>query len=90
MAAQPVVNLTYRQEFLKGEAEDLAKAVDLSSTARTPFRTFSGTLVTQDWSPLEPKQIEDKFYASGVGLVMERLVKGGTSTNVLTDYRPGS
>jgi hypothetical protein len=90
MAAQPVVNLTYRQEFLKGEAEDLAKVVDLSSTARTAFRTFSGTLVTQDWSPLEPKQIEDKFYASGVGLVMERLVKGGTSTNVLTDYRPGS
>jgi hypothetical protein len=88
MAAHPTVGLTYRQEFLRGEAEDLAKAVDLSSPARTPYKDFTDALVTQDWTPLEPKQVEDKFYVAGMGLVMERLVQGGTSTNVLTDYTP--
>ena len=36
--AVPIVDLTYRQEFLQGEAEDLAKVVDLSSAPIPPSR----------------------------------------------------
>jgi hypothetical protein len=86
MPAQPVAGLTYRQEFYQGEAEDLAKIVDLSSTASPPFRSFTDVLVTEDWTPLEPDTVEQKFYAPGIGLVMERLVKGGNGTNELTGY----
>jgi hypothetical protein len=90
MAAHPVVDLTYRQEFLKGEAEDLAKVVDLSATANTAYDSYRNVLVTEDWTPLEPTQVERKFYAAGVGLVMEKLVKGGNELNLLTAYRsPG-
>jgi hypothetical protein len=90
MPADPVVDLTYRQEFLPGEAEDLAKVVQQSATADTPFRSFADVLVTEDWTPLEPNIVERKFYAPGVGLVMERLVKGGSGINRLTDYQAGS
>jgi hypothetical protein len=86
MPADPIVGLTYRQEYLAGEAEDLAKVVDTSSHADTPFRAFDDVWVTEDWTPLEPKVVERKFYARGVGLVMEQLVKGGSGTNQLTDY----
>ena len=86
MPASPVVDLTYRQEFYPGEAEDLAKVVDTASSANTPFDSFPDVLVTEDWTPLEPNIVERKFYARGVGLVMERLVQGGSGTNLLTDY----
>jgi hypothetical protein len=46
--------------------------------------------ITEDWTPLEPSVVERKFYARGVGLVAERLVKGGSGTNLLTGYRSGS
>jgi hypothetical protein len=85
MAAAPVIGMTYRQEFYEGEAEDLAKAVDLAATAETPAGTYSQVLVTEDWTPLEPDQVERKFYAPGVGLVMERLIKGGHSINRLVE-----
>jgi hypothetical protein len=88
MPAEPVVELTYRQEYLAGEAEDLAKVIDTSSSADTPYRTFDDVWITEDWTPLEPDIVERKFYARGVGLVMEQLVKGGSGTNKLTDYAP--
>ena len=36
-----------------------------------------------------PELAEHKVYALGVGLVMERLVRGGEATNQLTDYTEG-
>jgi hypothetical protein len=90
MPASPVVDLTYRQEFYPGEAEDLARVVELSSTANTPFDSFPDVLITEDWTPLEPNIVERKFYARGVGLVMERLVDGGRGANALTEYHAGA
>jgi hypothetical protein len=85
MPADPAVGVTYRQEFLEGEAEDLAKVVDLAGSAETPYDSYSDMLVTEDWTPLEPNIVERKFYAAGVGLVMEREVKGGNGVSQLTD-----
>jgi hypothetical protein len=86
MPADPVVGVTYRQEFLAGEAEDMAKAVELGASAETPAGSYSDVLVTEDWTPLEPDVVERKFYAPGVGLVMERVVKGGHGLNRLTEF----
>jgi hypothetical protein len=86
MPADPVVGVTYRQEFFEGEAEDLAKVVELAASAETPADSYSDVLVTEDWTPLEPDVVERKFYAPGVGLVMERLVSGGHGINRLTEF----
>jgi hypothetical protein len=64
--------------------------VDTSGAVTTPFRAFADMWITEDWTPLEPSVVERKFYARGVGLVAERLVKGGSGTNLLTGYRSGS
>jgi hypothetical protein len=83
MPAEPMVGLTYRQEFLEGEAEDLAKVVELAAMAETPAGSYADALVTEDWTPLEPDVVERKFYAPGVGLVMERVISGGHGVNRL-------
>jgi hypothetical protein len=63
----------YRQEFLLGEAEDVAQVISVGEeTVSVPVGEFNdGILKTMDSSPLEPEVFEFKFYAPGVGLVME-------------------
>jgi hypothetical protein len=71
MPADPEPGLTYRQEHYAGEAEDFATVVALDSTAEVPFGSFDGVLETEDVNPLsDPKQVEHKFYAEGVGPVL--------------------
>jgi len=71
MQAAPRVGATYRQEFALAEAEDAATVLDLHAAASVPFGSFSNCLRTKDFSPLEPDVVENKFYAQGVGDVLE-------------------
>jgi hypothetical protein len=89
MQADPQVGDAYRQEFYRGEAEDMGKVVRLGASETVPFRSFDGLLVTQDWTPLEPEVVEEKFYAKGVGLVLETTIRGGADRNELVSYRSG-
>jgi hypothetical protein len=45
--------------------------------------------VTEDWTPLEPKLLENKYYAPGVGVVLERLIEGGDEVLRLVEVRSG-
>ncbi len=76
MLAAPEVGASYRQEYYPGQAEDMAKVVRLGATVTVPFGSFDGVLVTEDSTPLEPKLLERKYYAPGVGVVLERSLKG--------------
>jgi hypothetical protein len=69
MQAHPKVGQTYRQEYYKGEAEDMAKAISLNESVRVPYGSFDGVLETKEWTPLEPGYVEHKYYARGVGHV---------------------
>jgi hypothetical protein len=77
MLAEPRVGDSYRQEFYAGEAEDMGRVRSLDASVTVPSGSFDHVLVTEDWTPLEPDVLEHKFYASGVGVVLERLVRGG-------------
>jgi len=46
---------------------------------------YEGCLQTLDWVPLEPDALEYKFYASGVGLVMETTVNGEEATELTVE-----
>jgi hypothetical protein len=78
MLAQPRPGDAYRQEFLRGEAEDVARIVDVDTGFQIPFGRFSGVLVTEETSPIEPGVAEVKRYAPGVGLIESRTVRGGS------------
>ena len=77
MEAQPQVGDLYRQEFLPNEAEDLARVAGLNASCVVPYGSFTGLLETRDFSPLEPDIVEQKFYAPGIGTVLEIDADGG-------------
>jgi hypothetical protein len=76
MQTHPKVGQTYRQEYSKGAAEDMAKVLKLNGSDKVPYGSFDQVLVTKEWTPLEPGVAEHKYYAAGVGDVKEVAVKG--------------
>jgi hypothetical protein len=87
MPAHPRPGLRYRQEYYKGQAEDRAKVVSLREQAEVPFGHFRPTLMTRDVNPIEPKVLEFKFYARGVGPVLAVSVSGGADREELVSFR---
>ena len=55
-----------------------------------PFGHFDPALMTRDTNPLEPKVLEFKFYAEGVGPVLAVSVSGGADREELLSFEPGS
>jgi hypothetical protein len=86
MPAHPVVGLTYREEYYKGEAEDRSKVLSVDEQAEVPFGHFTDVLMTKDYTPIEPDVDELKFYAKGVGPVLAVTVSGGSEREELVDY----
>ena len=78
MLAAPRAGTSYRQEYYEGEAEDMAKVLRLNASVSVPYGDYEDCLVTKEWTPLERGVIEHKYYAPGVGLVMEVMRAGGT------------
>ena len=72
MAADPAsqVGIGYRQEYLKGVAEDWGRVKMLDQNVTVPFGSFTGCIVTDDWSGLE-SGMEHKTYCPNVGIVLE-------------------
>ena len=91
MPAKPRAGLEYRQEYYRGEAEDRAAVVSLSEQAEVPFGYFEKgkILMTRDLNPLEPKILEFKFYARGIGPVLAIGVSGGSDREELLSFKNG-
>jgi hypothetical protein len=89
MPARPRRGLRYRQEYYAGEAEDKASVMGLHERAEVPFGHFPRVLMTREVNPLEPKVLEFKFYARGVGPVLAIGVSGGADREELVRYRKG-
>ncbi len=87
MEADPQVGDLYRQEYLKRVAEDMAEVLSLDGIATVPYGTFTGCVVTKDFSPLERRVVENKWYARGIGLVKSMNVKGGIDTSELISVK---
>lgn len=89
MQADPKVGETYRQEYYKGEAEDMARVLGLDETATVPYGSFDNLLMTREWTPLEPTVAEQKYYAPGIGNVLEVGVKGTSDRVELINIEKG-
>ena len=76
MPAHPEVTNSFRQEYYTGHAEDMFWIVSLGESVAVPYGPFSNALLTLEWTRLEPKVIDKKFYASGIGLVLEASASG--------------
>jgi hypothetical protein len=78
MPAHPRVGQLFRQEYLKGQAEDHFKVIGV-------FRPNG--LLTKEWSPLEPGVVDHKMYTRGIGNVYEQTQKGPNERAELISLR---
>ena len=89
MPAKPKAGMTYRQEHYADRAEDEARVFSLREQAEVPAGHYTGVLMTKEVNPLEPKLLEYKLYASGVGPVLAVSVSGGADREELVSYTRG-
>ena len=68
MKANPQVGDEYRQEYYKGEAEDMGRVDAIDESVTTPAGTFTGCIKIFEWTPLE----------SATGYKYHSKVAGGT------------
>jgi hypothetical protein len=83
MEGHPAIGDFYRQEFDLGNAEDFAEVVGLSDSVTVPYGSFTNCLNTRETTPLEPDLHEHKFYASGIGNVLETDEDTGARTELI-------
>ncbi len=69
--AAPRAGCAYREEYLRGEAEDVALVLSRTERMKTPTGFHRRVLHTANTTPLHPEILENKFYARGVGPVLE-------------------
>ncbi len=86
MPARPRPGMAYRQEYLKGEAEDRARILSVDERAEVPYGSFAHAVKTAETTPLEPDVLEHKYYAKGVGVVLT-VAKGGGREELLSFRR---
>ena len=92
MQADPQIGDVYRQEMLLTDAEDIAEVLDNAASgmmegdnctqegaiiaAFIDLMCNGDCLVTKDFTPLSPGEIEHKYYAPGVGFILETKPDG--------------
>jgi len=83
------VGTVYRQEFALGDAEDAGEVESVTASESVPGGSCTGDCVqTRDFTPLEPDAEESKYYASGIGLILEVDAETGDRVELQT-FTPG-
>jgi hypothetical protein len=75
MPAQPAVGMAFRQEVAPGVAEDRVIIVAMGESTTVPLGTFNTTLRFLESTPLEPGAESTKVYASGLGMIVDDVVR---------------
>ena len=78
---RPRLGQTGRQEVLKGHAEDHFEVIGVFGTVAP--RGKANTLLTKEWTPLEPGVVDHKMYVRGIGTVLEQSQRGPDERNEL-------
>jgi hypothetical protein len=86
MLGRPVQGLHYRQEFLKGEAEDRGEIVGRGITVIVAAGTFANCIKIRETTPLDKGFLEYKYYAPGVGFIKVEVVATTVESEQLTEY----
>jgi len=85
MLGTPNSGLRYKQEYWEDEAEDWGAVLRLNAKVSIEYLDgeYEGCLMTREWTPIEPGEIEHKFYCPedgdpGPGLMFIEELKGKT------------
>ncbi|HVQ89125.1 MAG TPA: hypothetical protein VMT88_13195 [Actinomycetes bacterium] len=87
MEANPRIPDAYRQEYLKGEAEDTAWITGRGGQVTIPYGTVGPVLKSLEHTALEPNVVDLKVYAPGLGIVKEKALAGDQEVAKLVRVR---
>jgi hypothetical protein len=87
MRPRPAIGYRQYQDYYKGQAEDQFAVVSIDATVSVPYGSFSGALLTEESTLLEPGVVTEKYYVRGVGQVYEVDAKGGNDFNKLASVK---
>lgn len=76
--ATPTLETQFAQEVAPEVAEDQAAIIGLDESISVPEGDYTGVLHTLDWNLLEGQTSddgEDKYYAPGVGLIIDNMTE---------------
>jgi hypothetical protein len=76
MPADPIPGETIPKEFLPGVAQDQAVVIALGVPVTLKDGSVYYCMQAREWNPLDPDEVEYKYYAPGTGLVKESLIDG--------------
>lgn len=76
MPADPKPTDAYRQEYWPGHAEDQGWVVAAHENKKVPAGSYRDVIRTYEWSRLEKNVVGLKFYAPGVGPIIDRELGG--------------
>lgn len=84
MLADPIVGSEYRQEYYRGEAEDVGEVTKVDQSVTVREKTYTDCIVIHDSSPIDPKLNEDKTYCPEAGgLVLEENFTTGDRVELI-------
>lgn len=67
----PMIGARYFEEIAPGVALDQGEIVGMGEEVMVPAGTFTDTVETRGTSPLDPEAMDEKFYARGVGNIVD-------------------
>ncbi|MFL5767810.1 MAG: hypothetical protein ACJ758_08210 [Actinomycetota bacterium] len=76
MLANPQIPDAYRQEYLAGQAEDTAWITQTGQNVTVPYGSLHNAIKSLEFTQLEPTVVDQKVYAPGLGIVLEKALAG--------------
>lgn len=84
MKSNPMPGDLYHQEFYRTEAEDMAEVIALNVPVMLTDGSPYSCHQTRDFTPLDRRSNEYKYFAPGIGLVLEEDVRTGDRTELVS------
>ncbi|TMI90914.1 MAG: hypothetical protein E6H00_05670 [Bacillati bacterium ANGP1] len=84
MKKHPQVDESWRQEYSKGVAEDMAQVLGTTETVTVPAGTYTNCVKTKDWDARHPYPAEYKYYCPDAGVVLETPAVGLGRTELIS------
>ena len=89
MKSEQKVGDSYRQEYYLGEAEDMRDTIATGVTVTTKLATYTDCVKVYDWTPLDPKSREHKYYCPQTGsLVLNEDLETGKRSELTSIVSP--
>jgi hypothetical protein len=88
MPAHRRIGASYAQEHFPGTAEDHFTIAGFGIHVHVPAGRYTDSMLTLEYTPVEPGIVDAKYYVKGIGVVLETTLVGPKERNALIRFTP--